>query len=129
MIRKRKRIRNKNRAWDTPTHVWLLSTRFAAAVMLLIFGFIVHAVLQHHCRALHREIGRLESEQRALVEKLARDRIRWNQLKTPGNLENALSRHGIAMGYPAAPQVVHMQPGSVPGSYREGVARAAYAAR
>lgn len=129
MLRKRKRNRNKNRTWDAPTHVWVASTRFAVVVVMLVFGVTVRAVLKHHCLALNREIGRLESEQRGLMEKLARDRIRWNQLKTPGNLETALSRHGIAMGYPSAPQVVHMLPGGAPGRFRESAERTAYAAR
>lgn len=129
MSRKRKRTRNKNRVWDTPTHVWVVSTRFAAVVVLLVFGVTVHAVLKHHCRALNREIGRLESEQRVLMEKLERDRIRWTQLKTPENLETALARHGVAMRYPAGAQVVHMMPGAVPGRYNEQKGRSAYASR
>lgn len=129
MVRHRKKVRNKNRAWDAPTNVWVISTRLAAIVVLLVFGVIVHAVLKHHCKALNREIAKLETDQRKLVEDLSRERIRWNQLKTPRNLDTALSRHGIAMNHPSSVQLVHMTPTATIDASRDPVDRTAYASR
>ena len=130
MVRHKRNPRNKNRTWDSPTHVWVLSTRLAALVMLIVFGVILQAVLTHHCKALNREIAKLESGQRKLVEDLSRERVRWNQLKTPRNLDIALSRHGIAMTHPSPLQVVHMTPSALlPGPARGGSERTVYASR
>ncbi len=129
MVRKRKKLRNKNRTWDSPVHVWVMSTRLAMIVALIVFGVIVHGVLAHHCKALNREIGKLESEQRVLLENLARERVRWTQLKTPRDLEGALRRHGISMGYPSPQQVVRMTPSGSPERYWESTERPAYVSR
>lgn len=116
MVKRKRRVRNKNRAWDAPQHVWVLSTRLAAVVVMSVLGVVVHAVLQHHCRALNREIVRLESDQRKLADDLKKERARWGEMKAPANLILALHRHGIAMDHPSPQQVVYME--SAPGLVR-----------
>lgn len=128
MVQKRK-ARNKNRAWDAPTNVWVVPTRLAAIVVLVVFGVIVQAVLTHHCKALNREIAAMETAQRKLMEDLSRERVRWNQLKTPRNLDLALNRHGIAMNHPSPMQLVHMEPSATLERSADTVDRTAYVSR
>jgi len=125
--RQHRSARNRNRSWDSPTHVWVMSTRLAGLVVLAVFGLIVYAVLQQHCKALNREIGSLEVEQRRLMEDFARERVRWTQLKTPRNLDVALHRHGIAMAHPSPAQIVHMEAPTLPGPHRNPGERPVYA--
>ncbi len=119
MAKRRRRPRNKNRTWDAPTHVWVLSTRVAAFVLIVVIGVVTYAVLKHHCGALQRDILRLETEQRRLVDELKKERTRWSEMKRPANLVKTLYRHGIAMEHPSAQQLVYMEP--MPG-WRRGPA-------
>jgi hypothetical protein len=130
MTKRRRKLRNNNRAWDTPTHVWVISTRLAGVVVMSVLVLVVHAVLQHHCKALNREIVKLESDQRKLTDDLKKERTRWSDMKTPANLILALHRHGIAMDHPSAQQVVYME--SAPRTLRprgEAVERPVYVSR
>lgn len=130
MIERKRRMRNKNRSWDAPTHVWVLSTRLAGVVVMAVFVLVVHAVLRHHCKALNREIVRLESDQRKLTDDLKKERARWGEMKTPANLVRALHRHGIAMEHPSPLQVVTVDPQPwVPRLRGEAVERPVYVSR
>jgi hypothetical protein len=132
MKARKRHVRNRNRCWDAPTHVWVLSTRLAGVVVLVVFFVVTRAVLRHHCRELNRDIARLESQQRQLLDDLKRERAKWSALKAPGNLVAALNRHGIATQHPAEHQLVLMTSGPAhphPGGTPETAARPSYALR
>ncbi len=126
--RKRKH-RNRNRAWDAPAQVVVASVRMAVLGATVVMGIIVYAILQHNNRAINREIADLESDQRRLVEELGRARSQWAAMRTPRHLEQALVRHGIVMEHPGPLQIVAMSSRRSPGDRVGAGAGAAYASR
>jgi len=126
----KKPIKNKNRSWDEPVNAWVIPTRFATVIVAVLLCLVVHAVLQHSCRALNQEIARMEADQRVLADELKKERARWGQMKAPASLSRALNRHGIAMQHPAPSQMVHVNPiAPMPGARHIDPDRPTYAAR
>jgi hypothetical protein len=61
-----------------------------------------------------KAIGEKERTLARLEDERVRESARWEEMKTPEKLESALNRHGLAMRYPKAAQIVRMKPNGQP---------------
>ena len=89
------------------------NTAYAGAIMLMLFVMvIVNMLASSSCSPLMKSIGEKERILARLEDERSRESARWEELKTPQNLEVALNRHGLAMRYPKASQTVRLREGS-----------------
>lgn len=81
---------------------------FAGAVVAIAVLALGYVWLGCRCEAIGRDIKKLETERAALMKKHQNEELRWAQLKSPRNIERALSRHNIVMTWPRRDQVVRL---------------------
>ena len=60
------------------------------------------------CNALSKEADRREKELAAKTSDLERAQSKWDETRSPGNLENALVKWGLPMALPKPSQIVRM---------------------
>lgn len=81
-----------------------------AAVMLILFVMVImNQLASSSCDQLTKGIREKERQLAKLEDERSRECARWEEMKTPEKLESALLRHGLAMRYPKADQVVRMK--------------------
>jgi len=89
------------------------NTAYVGAIMLMLFVMvIVNMLASSSCSQLMKSIGEKERILARLEDERSRESARWEELKTPQNLEIALNRHGLAMRYPKPSQTVRLREGS-----------------
>lgn len=89
------------------------NTAYAGAIMLMLFVMvIVNMLASSSCSQLMKSIGEKERILSRLEDERTRESARWEEMKTPQNLETALSRHGLAMRYPKPSQTVRLREGT-----------------
>ena len=120
----RKPYRNRNRQWDTRQNTFAFTLKTTGVIVLFVFGAISWLVARHDCESIRREIAREENRTRQLSDELVRETARWNEMKTPRRLSEALLSHGIAgMSAPGPSRFVSMngrtpaRPGAAPTYY------------
>ena len=80
----------------------------AGIVVVAVSLGLGYVWLGSRCEAVGRDIQALERGRELLGNKYVNEAYRWTRLKSPGNIERALARHGIKMHWPARGQVVRL---------------------
>lgn len=89
------------------------NTAYAGAILLMLFIMvIINMLASSRCSQMMKSIGEKERALARLEDERARESARWEEMKTPKNLEIALAKHGLAMRYPKPSQTVRLRAGS-----------------
>ena len=85
------------------------------SVMLAVFlTVLVNLLANSSCAQMMKSIGEKERELARLGDEYARESEKWEEMKSPANLEAALLRHGLAMSYNREDQIVRMKANGKP---------------
>lgn len=112
--RRRRRSSRENRAWDDTVYTWAVPIKAAVLIVFAVICMVAYAITLNSRNALHDAIVRQENKQIALMDDLQRETVKWQNMKTPGNLERRLLSHGIAMTRPRTGQRVAMSDAPAP---------------
>lgn len=123
---KRRRNGRENREWSDTLNTWAVPIHSAIVIVVLVIALVAYAITNNSCDSLSGEIAQQETRQRDLMDELQRETNKWNNMKTPANLERRLLNHGIAMWSPRPAQRIAMsgRP-TASGTARESTAYAA----
>ena len=88
--------------------------RFGAIIVFFVVMVILNLLSSSSCTQLLKVKGELEREIVKLDDARMRESTRWEQMKTPERVEEALLRHGLAMKLPRADQTVRLSPNGQP---------------
>lgn len=97
---------------------------FGAVVVMLFVMVILNLLASSSCQQLMKSIGEKERVLAKCEEARQRESARWEELKAPEKIETALLRHGLAMRYARADQVVRMKADGTPFPGSPAVAKA-----
>lgn len=100
------------------------SMRIGVVIVTIGVMSIVSMQLNSTCDQLLKGIGEKERQLGRLEEERVRQSARWEEMKTPDRLEQNLARHGLAMYYPKADQIVRMKSDGRPYPGQLAVAKA-----
>lgn len=78
------------------------------AVLACFVMVILNLLASSSCQHLSKEIGEKEKTLAKLDDAYNREEMRWEEMKTPERLDEALRSHGLAMKPPRPHQNVHM---------------------
>jgi hypothetical protein len=87
---------------------------FGAIIVILSVMVILNLLAGSSCTQLMKTIGEKERELVKLEDSKMRESTRWEELKAPERVEEALRAHGLAMATPRAYQVVRMRADGTP---------------
>jgi hypothetical protein len=87
---------------------------FGAIIVILSVMVILNLLAGSSCTQLMKTIGEKERELVKLEDSKMRESTRWEEMKTPERVEEALRAHGLAMATPRAYQVVRMRADGTP---------------
>jgi hypothetical protein len=87
---------------------------FGAVIVILSVMVILNLLAGSSCTQLMKTIGEKERELVKLEDSKMRESTRWEEMKTPERVEEALRAHGLAMATPRAYQVVRMRADGTP---------------
>ena len=87
---------------------------FGAVIVILSVMVILNLLAGSSCTQLMKTIGEKERELVKLEDSKMRESTRWEEMKTPERVEEALRAHGLAMATPRACQVVRMRADGTP---------------
>ena len=100
-----------------PTRLSVVATNTMRFGAILVFGFvmvILNLLASSSCSHLEKAKGEKERELASLEDALTRESTRWEELTIPDRLENACTRHGLAMKPPRPEQNVRMMSNGTP---------------
>ena len=83
--------------------------RFGAIIVFFVVMVILNLLSSSSCTQLLKVKGELEREIVKLDDARMRESTRWEQMKTPERVEEALLKHGLAMKLPRADQTVRLK--------------------
>ncbi len=95
----------------------VVTTRFTHTIIVLLMAFamvILNLMASSKCRQLERNCGKKEEVLKKLDDDLQRETAHWEMMKTSEGLEAALRKHGLAMHYPNASQIIRMRANGTP---------------
>ena len=115
----------KNRRIPKRKSVVVTNTMHVGAVLGMLFVMsIINLLASSSCQQLLKAIGEDERELARLEDARMREASRWEEMKTPEKIEQALLRHGLSMRAARADQEVHMKANGEPYPGQISVARA-----
>ena len=88
--------------------------RFGAILVFFFVMVILNLLSSSSCTQLLKAKGELEREIAKLDDARMRESTRWEEMKTPERVEEALLRHGLAMKLPRPDQTVRLRPDGQP---------------
>ena len=88
--------------------------RFGAIIVFFVVMVILNLLSSSSCTQLLKVKGELEREIAKLDDARMRESTRWEEMKTPERVEEALLKHGLAMKLPRADQTVRLRPNGQP---------------
>ena len=88
--------------------------RFGAIIVFFFVMVILNLLSSSSCKQLENANGLLEREIAKLDDACVRESTRWEEMKTPEKVEEALLKHGLAMKLPRADQTVRLRPDGQP---------------
>ncbi len=94
-----------------------------ALMVLTLAGAMMYICASSSCKELQKRIGEKEKTLERLEGERERECARWEELKTPEKLEQALARHGLAMRYAKPSQIVRLRADGRPVPGQLSVAR------
>lgn len=83
--------------------------RFGAIIVFFFVMVILNLLSSSSCTQLLKAKGELEREIAKLDDARMRESTRWEEMKTPEKIEEALLKHGLAMKLPRADQTVRVK--------------------
>ena len=98
--------------------------RFGAIIVFFFVMVILNLLSSTSCTQLQNANGALEREIAKLDDARTREATRWEGMKTPDKVEEALLRHGLAMKMPRADQMVRLMANGMPRPGQLSVAKA-----
>ena len=98
--------------------------RFGAIIVFFFLMVILNQLSSSSCTQLLKEKGEKERELAKLEDARMRESTRWEEMKTPERIEEALSHHALPMRIPRADQTVRMRPNGTPFPSQLAVVRA-----
>jgi hypothetical protein len=87
---------------------------FGAIIIIFSVMVILNLLASSSCSQLMKTIGEKERELVKLEDAKMRESTRWEEMKTPERIEDALRAHGLSMDAPRACQVVRMRSDGTP---------------
>lgn len=105
------------------------ATAAGAVVASLLFGSILYICATSSSTQLQNRIGQKEKQLERLEAERERESARWEEMKTPERLEQALAKHGLAMRYAKPSQIVRLRADGRPAPGQLSVAREAQRSR
>ena len=115
----------KNRRIPKRRSVVMTNTMRVGAVLGMLFVMsIINLLASSSCQQLLKAIGEDERELARLEDARQREASRWEEMKTPEKIEQALLRHGLSMRAARADQEVHMKSNGDPYPGQISVAKA-----
>jgi len=90
------------------------SAQIGSVMLALFLTVLVNLLANSSCAQLMKSIGEKEREIARLGDEYARESEKWEEMKSPANLERALLRHGLAMSYNREDQIVRMKSNGKP---------------
>lgn len=115
----------KNKKVSKKMSVVATNTMYFVAIIVMVFVMaIINQLASSSCSHLMKSIGEKKRMLSKLEEERVRESARWEEMKTTESLERALLRHGLAMRYPRADQVVRMKSNGKPYPGQLAVSRA-----
>jgi len=106
--RKHRRNGRDNRIWDETVCTWAVPIKAAVFIVLGVIFMVAYAITLNSRDSLFDEIAKQETRQNDLMDDLQRETTKWQNMKTPMNLERRLLGHGIAMTSPHSGQKIVM---------------------
>lgn len=86
-----------------------LPMRWTLSLVMLVVSAVAYLLLCTRTEALGRQIKAEELEIEQLRRRVASEEVRWSEMIGPRRLEEALRKHRLVMGYPAAHQILHVR--------------------
>lgn len=90
------------------------SARFGAIIALFSVMAIIYVLSSSSYKQLKDEEGRMNRTLAKLEESHRRESMRWEEMKTPERIREALARHGLKMDMPGAGQQIRLNADGVP---------------
>lgn len=87
---------------------------FGAVIVVFSVMVILNLLASSSCTQLMKTIGEKERELAKLEDAKMRESTRWEEMKTPERIEDALRAHGLSMDTPRSYQVVRMRADGTP---------------
>lgn len=100
------------------------SMHVGAIIMTLFVMVIINLLASSSCDQLMKSIGEKEKQLARLENDRKRASADWDRMKTSENLDRTLLKHGLAMRYPRADQVIRMGANGRPTPGQLSIARA-----
>lgn len=91
-----------------------VATHMGAVVLASFVMVILNLLASSSCQHLSKTIGEKEKKLAQLDDAYDREEMRWEEMKTPERLSEALRNHGLAMKPSRANQNVHMSSDGTP---------------
>ncbi len=89
-----------------------VNTRIVAFVAAMGFicagGAFLNLALRNSVSTISQDIKKLESEQKAIVDDIRREKTNWAAMITAEEVESALQRHGLHMENPRGERIVDL---------------------
>ena len=98
--------------------------RFGAIIVFFFVMVILNLLSSSSCTQLLKTKGELEREIVKLDDARMRESTRWEEMKGPEKIEEALLRHGLSMKLPRADQTVRLMADGTPRPGQLSIARA-----
>ncbi len=117
--RKHRRNGRDNRVWDETVCTWAVPIKAAVFIVLGVIFMVAYAITLNSRDSLFDEIAKQETRQNDLMDDLQRETVKWQNMKTPMNLERRLLGHGIAMTSPLSGQKIAMSGATASANGRE----------
>ncbi len=86
----------------------IMPKKMIAPFVVFVFLTLAYWFIDTKCTLLSQEINRQDIAYKRLENERIREQSRWDEKKTPESLRTTLQRHGLAMDYPAATQIVRL---------------------
>lgn len=84
------------------------SMSLGIVIFALFVMVIVNLLASSNCDQLQKTIGEKEKKLAKLEDDRRRASAAWDEMKSSANLDSMLPKHGLAMHYPSANQIVRM---------------------
>ena len=94
---RRRRNGKDNRRWNDTLNAWSLPVNVALLIVLFVTVGVMYGVIRNSCESLSNEVEKEKMRYADLMDEMQRERTKWDNMKTPRDLESRLLRHGIAM--------------------------------
>ena len=97
----------------------MISLPLVTAACLAVGLFLSYLTIDSRCQVLGRDLKRLETDIEDLHRTSLSEESKWLRMKSPVEVEKALTRHHLAMAWPSERQIVRLRSGDVLAALRQ----------